>query len=71
MRSVAQALVARRAARRGVSVAVHFDVWEALYGLCGYDDERMLRGFTRPAARIIADLQEVGLLPARVTLSGS
>ena len=35
---------------------------EILYGLCGYDDERMLRGFTRPAARITADLQREGLL---------
>ncbi|MET0492948.1 MAG: hypothetical protein ABW000_07425, partial [Actinoplanes sp.] len=37
------------------------------YRLCGYDDERMLRGFTRPTARITADLEREGLLPGPVT----
>ncbi|MFI6332478.1 PIN-like domain-containing protein [Micromonospora chersina] len=40
---------------------------EVVYGICGYDDERMLRGFTRPAARITADLQRADLLPDPVT----
>lgn len=40
---------------------------EIVYELCGYDDERMLKGFTRPAARITADLQRDGLLAEPVT----
>jgi hypothetical protein len=28
----------------------------AIYQLCGYEDDRMLRGFTRPTARITRDL---------------
>ena len=56
-----QADVIREAAALGGTITR-----EIVYGLCGYDDERMLRGFTRPAARITADLQESGLLPARV-----
>jgi hypothetical protein len=39
---------------------------EAIYGLCGFHDERMLRGFTKPTARITADLQSAGRLPDRV-----
>ena len=35
---------------------------EDVYELCGYDDDRMLRGFTRPAARITRDLQAEGLV---------
>ena len=35
---------------------------EAVYELCGYDDDRMLRGFTRPTSRITADLQRAGRL---------
>ncbi|GAB2568225.1 hypothetical protein Aab01nite_43730 [Paractinoplanes abujensis] len=40
---------------------------DAVYQLCGYDDERMLRGFTRPTARITADLESEGILPGPVT----
>ena len=40
---------------------------DAVYRLCGYDDERMLRGFTRPTSRITGDLQREGILPGPVT----
>jgi hypothetical protein len=40
---------------------------DAVYRLCGYDDERMLRGFTRPTTRITADLEREGILPGPVT----
>jgi len=40
---------------------------ETVYEICGYDDSRMLRGFTRPAARITSDLQREGLVADRVT----
>ncbi len=33
-----------------------------IYAVCGYDDDRMLRGFTRPAARTTRDLQATGLV---------
>ena len=33
-----------------------------VYAICGYDDDRMLRGFTRPAARITATLQAEGMV---------
>ncbi|WP_405092609.1 PIN-like domain-containing protein [Micromonospora sp. NBC_01392] len=39
---------------------------DEVYELCGYDDERMLRGFTRPTNRITADLQRAALLPDNV-----
>jgi hypothetical protein len=39
---------------------------ETVYDICGYDDNRMLRGFTRPTARITADLQREGLVADRV-----
>lgn len=35
---------------------------EQIYEVAGYDEDRMLRGFTRPAARITRDLQAEGLL---------
>jgi len=35
---------------------------DALYDLCGYNADRMLRGFTRPTARITADLSAEGYL---------
>lgn len=57
-----QADVIREAAALGGTISR-----EILYGLCGYDDERMLRGFTRPAARITIDLQREGLLADPVT----
>ncbi|MGW5079555.1 PIN-like domain-containing protein [Micromonospora echinospora] len=53
-----QADVIREAAALGGTIGR-----EAIYGICGYDDERMLRGFTRPTARITADLQRAGLIP--------
>ncbi|MEV0726245.1 PIN-like domain-containing protein [Micromonospora purpureochromogenes] len=53
-----QADVIREAAALGGTIGR-----EALYGICGYDDDRMLRGFTRPTARITTDLQLAGLLP--------
>ena len=56
-----QAEVIRVAAEAG-GVIGRDDVYE----LCGYDDERMLRGFTRPTNRITADLQRAGLLPENV-----
>ena len=34
---------------------------QTVYDLCGYDDERMLRGFTRPTARVTAELQRAGI----------
>jgi hypothetical protein len=54
--------VIREAARMGGSISR-----DAVYQLCGYDDDRMLRGFTRPTARITLELQEAGLLPDTVT----
>lgn len=35
---------------------------DSVYDICGYDDTRMLRGFTRPVARITAELQVEGLV---------
>jgi hypothetical protein len=35
---------------------------QVVYEVCGYDDDRMLRGFTRPTARITADLQRAGIV---------
>jgi len=57
-----QADVIREAAALGGTIGR-----DAVYGLGGYSDERMLRGFTRPAARITTSLQDDGLLPDRVT----
>lgn len=37
-----------------------------LFEICGYSEDRMLRGFTRPTARITRDLQDDGLLDADV-----
>jgi hypothetical protein len=39
----------------------------AVYQVCGYDDERMLRGFTRLTARITTDLENEGTLQGPVT----
>jgi hypothetical protein len=55
------ALVIREAAGRGGRIDR-----EAIYDVCGYDDDRMLRGFTRPAARITRGLQEAGLVAPNV-----
>lgn len=52
-----QADVIRRAALLGGTITR-----EAVYAICGYDDDRMLRGFTRPTARITADLQRAGMV---------
>ncbi|QLQ39644.1 PIN-like domain-containing protein [Micromonospora robiginosa] len=40
---------------------------ENIYTLCGYHEDRMLRGITRPTARITADLQAAKVLPPSVT----
>jgi hypothetical protein len=40
---------------------------EQVYAVCGYRDDRMLRGITRPTARITAELQSLQLLPPSVT----
>jgi hypothetical protein len=52
-----QALVIREAAARGGRIDR-----EAIYDICGYEDDRMLRGFTRPAARVTRDLQAEGIV---------
>lgn len=39
---------------------------DQVYAIAGYDEDRMLRGFTRPTARITRDLQEEGLLASGV-----
>jgi len=49
--------VIRAAAARGGSISR-----EAIYEIAGYEDDRMLRGFTRPSARITADLQRLGIV---------
>lgn len=54
-------LVIREAARRGGRIDR-----EDVYDVCGYDDDRLLRGFTRPAARITRDLQEAGVVASHV-----
>jgi hypothetical protein len=35
---------------------------EEVYAICGYEDDRMLRGFTLPTARITRDLQQDGIV---------
>lgn len=52
-----QAEVIRFAATEGGRISR-----EKIYEIAGYDEDRMLRGFTRPAARITRDLQSEGLL---------
>lgn len=39
---------------------------DEVYELCGFPEDRMLRGFTRPARRITADLQSEGLVSTAV-----
>lgn len=39
---------------------------DSVYRIAEYDDDRMLRGFTRPTARITRDLQEAGIVAAGV-----
>jgi hypothetical protein len=39
---------------------------EQVYQIAGYEEDRMLRGFTRPTARITRALQDQGLLPEGV-----
>src|SRR6266545_1929616 len=58
---VVQADVIREAAALGGTISR-----DVVYELCGYNDERMLRGFTRPTGRITSDLQRAGLLPDAV-----
>ncbi|WP_367127087.1 PIN-like domain-containing protein [Saccharothrix sp. HUAS TT1] len=52
-----QAEVIREAARRGGWIDR-----EAIYEIAGFDDDRMLRGFTRPVARITRMLQGRGVV---------
>jgi len=52
-----QAAVIRRAAQLGGVIDR-----EELFEVAGYEPDRMLRGFTRPAKRITRDLQDEGLL---------
>lgn len=52
-----QAEVIRSAAQAGGTVDR-----DAVYAIGGYADDRMLRGFTRPTARITRDLQASGVL---------
>jgi len=55
------AMVIREAAARGGRIDR-----DDIYAVCGYDDDRMLRGFTRPAARTTRDLQAIGLVAPNV-----
>jgi hypothetical protein len=52
-----QAEVIRAAALHGGTVSR-----DEVYEICGYQDDRMLRGFTLPTARITRDLQREGLV---------
>ncbi len=52
-----QEKIIRVAAARGGTI-----IRDEIYQVCGYDDDRMLRGFTRPTARITAELQRAGLV---------
>ncbi|MEU5266824.1 PIN-like domain-containing protein [Amycolatopsis sp. NPDC021455] len=52
-----QADVIRAAARSGGTIDR-----QAVYEIAQYNDDRMLRGFTRPAARITRDLQAEGVV---------
>lgn len=56
-----QADVIRFAAMNGGSISR-----DAIYDIAGYKEDRMLRGFTRPVARITKDLQVEGAIPAGV-----
>lgn len=56
-----QADVIRHAAADGGQISR-----EKIYEIAGYSEDRMLRGFTRPSARITRDLQEEGLLDVGV-----
>jgi hypothetical protein len=52
-----QAEVIRVAALRGGTINR-----EDVYAICGYKDDRMLRGFTLPTVRITRDLQQDGIV---------
>lgn len=56
-----QADVIRAAARSGGTVDRR-----VVYEIGSYDDDRMLRGFTKPTARITRDLQAEGVVPEGV-----
>jgi hypothetical protein len=58
----AQSEVIRVAAQMGGEVDR-----DTVYAICEFDDDRMLRGFTRPTARITADLRASGLVEDGVT----
>lgn len=49
--------VIRVAAARGGQISR-----SEIYQVCGYEDDRMLRGFSRPTTRITADLQNAGIV---------
>ncbi|ACU37654.1 PIN-like domain-containing protein [Actinosynnema mirum] len=49
--------VIRAAAREGGTISR-----EAVYAICGYDSDRMLRGFTKPTRRITSALQRNGVV---------
>jgi len=55
------ARIIRAAARQGGVIDR-----EQVYEIAGYDEDRMLRGFTRPTARITKALQDEGLLSEAV-----
>jgi hypothetical protein len=52
-----QAEVIRAAAAAGGTISR-----DAVYEICGYEDSRMLRGFTLPTTRITRDLQQRGIV---------
>ncbi|MEU9740170.1 PIN-like domain-containing protein [Micromonospora chersina] len=54
--------VIHEAARQGGTISR-----DAVYTICGYSDDRLLVGFTRPTARITASLQAEQRLPQSVT----
>ncbi|MDO8144520.1 PIN-like domain-containing protein [Isoptericola sp. 178] len=56
-----QAEIIRFAATNGGSIER-----EKIYELCGYDEDRMLRGFSRPVSRITKDLQKEGMAPVNL-----
>ncbi|MFD7446299.1 hypothetical protein [Streptomyces sp. NPDC059909] len=41
---------------------------QAVYDICDYDDDRSLRGFTKPIKRISGKLQEQGVIPESAVL---
>lgn len=52
--------------REGAQIGGQVDR-ETVYEICGFDSDRMLRGFTRPTARLTSDLQAEGVVEDGVT----